>query len=80
MLKRTTHMYSSKGVAPDGPESDLYVYYCKHCGSHVLITYTQLRKMPRQKTDKAYIIYVADGDLSSVAAETMEAPITRGEA
>lgn len=56
MPKRTTHTYSSEDAAPDGPESDLYVYYCKHCGSHVLITDTQLQKMPRRKTDKAYVL------------------------
>lgn len=38
MPKRTTHTYSSEDAAPDGPDSDLFVYYCKHCGSHVLIT------------------------------------------
>lgn len=38
MPKRTTHTYSSEDAAPDGPESDLFVYYCKHCSSHVLIT------------------------------------------
>lgn len=56
MPKRTTHTYSSEDAAPDGPESDLYVYYCKHCGSHVLITDTQLQKMPKRKTDKAYVL------------------------
>ena len=40
MPKRTTHTYSSEDAAPDGPDSDLFVYYCKHCGSHVLITGT----------------------------------------
>lgn len=38
MPKRTTHTYSSEDAAPEGPNSDLFVYYCKHCGSHVLIT------------------------------------------
>lgn len=38
MPKRTTHTYSSEDAAPEGPDSDLFVYYCKHCGSHVLIT------------------------------------------
>jgi hypothetical protein len=38
MPKRTTHTYSSEDAAPDGPESELFVYYCKHCGAHVLIT------------------------------------------
>ncbi|GMP34104.1 hypothetical protein CsSME_00007123 [Camellia sinensis var. sinensis] len=56
MPKRTTHTYSSEDAAPDGPDSDLFVYYCKHCGSHVLITDTQLQKMPKRKTDKAYVL------------------------
>ncbi|KAK9120070.1 hypothetical protein Scep_018163 [Stephania cephalantha] len=56
MPKRTTHTYSSEDAAPDGPESDLFVYYCKHCGSHVLITDTQLQKMPKRKTDRAYAL------------------------
>uniref|UniRef100_U5FXP1 STEEP1 domain-containing protein n=1 Tax=Populus trichocarpa TaxID=3694 RepID=U5FXP1_POPTR len=56
MPKRTTHTYSSEDAAPDGPDSDLFVYYCKHCGSHVLITDTQLQKMPKRKTDKAYAL------------------------
>lgn len=38
MPKRTTHTYSSEDAAPGGPESELFVYYCKHCGAHVLIT------------------------------------------
>ncbi|CAI0446424.1 unnamed protein product [Linum tenue] len=56
MPKRTTHTYSSEDAAPDGPDSDLFVYYCKHCGSHVLITDTQLQKMPKRKTDKSYVL------------------------
>ncbi|KAJ7539342.1 hypothetical protein O6H91_11G087800 [Diphasiastrum complanatum] len=56
MPKRTTHTYSSEDAAPDGPESDLFVYYCKHCGTHVLITDTQLQKMPKRKTDKSYVL------------------------
>ncbi|RZC70015.1 hypothetical protein C5167_050156 [Papaver somniferum] len=56
MPKRTTHTYSSEDAAPDGPESDLFVYYCKHCGSHVLITDTQLQKMPRRKTDRSSVL------------------------
>ncbi|KAL3677469.1 hypothetical protein R1sor_027417 [Riccia sorocarpa] len=35
MPKRTTHTYSSEDAAP---QSELFVYYCKHCGAHVLIT------------------------------------------
>ena len=56
MPKRTTHTYSSEDAAPEGPHSDLFVYYCKHCASHVLITDTQLQKMPKRKTDKAYVL------------------------
>nr|AFK43511.1 unknown [Lotus japonicus] len=56
MPKRTTHTYSSEDAVPEGPHSDLFVYYCKHCGSHVLITDTQLQKMPRRKTDRSYVL------------------------
>ncbi|XP_010484079.1 PREDICTED: UPF0235 protein At5g63440 isoform X1 [Camelina sativa] len=56
MPKRTTHTYSSEDAAPDGPDSDLFVYYCKHCGSHVLITDTQLQKMPKRKTDRSNVL------------------------
>ncbi|CAI9113085.1 OLC1v1013621C2 [Oldenlandia corymbosa var. corymbosa] len=56
MPKRTTHTYSSEDAATDGPDTDLFVYYCKHCSSHVLITDTQLQKMPKRKTDKAYVL------------------------
>ncbi|CAL5375238.1 unnamed protein product [Camellia sinensis] len=38
MPKRMTHIYSSEDAAPDGPDPGLFVYYCMHCGSHVLIT------------------------------------------
>ncbi|GAA0153804.1 hypothetical protein LIER_11958 [Lithospermum erythrorhizon] len=56
MPKRTTHTYSSEDAVPDGPDSDLFVYYCKHCSSHVLITDSQLQKMPKRKTDQAYVL------------------------
>uniref|UniRef100_A0A803P884 STEEP1 domain-containing protein n=1 Tax=Cannabis sativa TaxID=3483 RepID=A0A803P884_CANSA len=56
MPKRTTHTYSSEDARPAGPDSDLFVYYCKYCGSHVLITDTQLQKMPKRKTDKAHVL------------------------
>ncbi|KAL8140121.1 hypothetical protein V2J09_006142, partial [Rumex salicifolius] len=56
MPKRTTHTYTSEDAVPDGPDSDLFVYYCKHCSSHVLITDTQLQKMPKRKTDKAFVL------------------------
>ncbi|CAM8912638.1 unnamed protein product [Rhodiola kirilowii] len=56
MPKRTTHTYSSEDAAREGSDSDLFVYYCKHCSSHVLITDTQLQKLPKRKTDKAYAL------------------------
>ncbi|KAE8770063.1 UPF0235 protein [Hordeum vulgare] len=56
MPKRTTHTYSSEDALPEGPESDLFVYYCKHCASHVLITDTLLQKMPKRKTDRAHVL------------------------
>ncbi|XP_060204465.1 UPF0235 protein At5g63440 isoform X1 [Lycium barbarum] len=56
MPKRTTHTYSSEDAVPDDPNSDLFVYYCKHCSSHVLISDNQLQKMPKRKTDKAYVL------------------------
>ncbi|KAK4775408.1 hypothetical protein SAY87_023369 [Trapa incisa] len=56
MPKRTTHTYSSEDAAPDGPDSDLFVYYCKYCSSHVLITDTQLQKTPKRKTDRAHVL------------------------
>jgi hypothetical protein len=38
MPKRTTHTYTSEDAKAEGPESELFVYYCKHCSSHVLIS------------------------------------------
>ncbi|KAF9671693.1 hypothetical protein SADUNF_Sadunf12G0074100 [Salix dunnii] len=38
MPKRTSPTYSSEEASPERPDSDLFVYYCKHCGTHVLIT------------------------------------------
>ncbi|MCO5584436.1 hypothetical protein L7F22_038363 [Adiantum nelumboides] len=79
MPKRTTHTYSSEDAAPDGPEADLYVYYCKHCGSHVLITDTQLQKMPRRKTDKAYVLDKQKHLARLNAAEAGKQFLKRGE-
>ncbi|GAB2213312.1 hypothetical protein Droror1_Dr00021336 [Drosera rotundifolia] len=56
MSKRTTHTYSSEDTVRGGGDSDIFVNYCKHCSSHVLITDTQLQKMPKRKTDKAYAL------------------------
>ncbi|KAG5523086.1 hypothetical protein RHGRI_035032 [Rhododendron griersonianum] len=118
MPKRTTHTYSSEDAAPEGPDSDLFVYYCKHCGSHVLITGSLLILFEISKTSDemwvskfpvldgegklekqfrmncmgcglfvcyrseedlefASFIYVIDGALSTVAAETnpQDAPV-----
>ncbi|GAU12051.1 hypothetical protein TSUD_00160 [Trifolium subterraneum] len=56
MPKRTTHTYSNEDATSEGPQSDLFVYYCKHRGSHVLITDTQLQKMSRRNIDRAYVL------------------------
>eukprot|EP00899_Mesostigma_viride_P010760 jgi/Mesvir1/19686/Mv09955-RA.1 len=59
MPKRTTHSYTSEDAgfnAPVGAAADLTVYYCKHCATHVLILDTTLQKLPRRKTDNAYVI------------------------
>ncbi|GAY51058.1 hypothetical protein CUMW_131350 [Citrus unshiu] len=72
MPKRTTHTYSSEDAAPDGPDSDLFVYYCKHCGSHVYV-----RGYLSYGEKKPSFVYVVDGALSTVAAETnpQDAPV-----
>eukprot|EP00252_Welwitschia_mirabilis_P001295 TRINITY_DN11183_c0_g1_i3.p1 TRINITY_DN11183_c0_g1~~TRINITY_DN11183_c0_g1_i3.p1 ORF type:complete len:233 (-),score=43.62 TRINITY_DN11183_c0_g1_i3:15-713(-) len=79
MPKRTTHTYSSEDAAPDGPDSDLYVYYCKHCGSHVLITDTQLQKMPRRKTDNAHVLDKKQHIARLHVVETGQCLLKRGE-
>lgn len=56
MPKRTTCKYLSEDTALDCTDPDLFVYYCKHCGSHVLITDTQLQKTPKRKTDRACVL------------------------
>eukprot|EP00245_Coleochaete_scutata_P011005 TRINITY_DN3993_c0_g2_i1.p1 TRINITY_DN3993_c0_g2~~TRINITY_DN3993_c0_g2_i1.p1 ORF type:complete len:233 (+),score=40.70 TRINITY_DN3993_c0_g2_i1:190-888(+) len=56
MPKRTTHTYSSEDANPEGPQSELFVYHCKHCGHHVLITDAQLQTMPKRRTDNAYVL------------------------
>ncbi|GBG61510.1 hypothetical protein CBR_g21852 [Chara braunii] len=56
MPKRTTHTYSSEDANPEGPNSELFVYYCKHCCAHVLIMDTQLQSLPKRKTDNAYVV------------------------
>ncbi|XP_068343037.1 UPF0235 protein At5g63440-like [Pyrus communis] len=79
MPKRTTHTYSSEDAAPDGPDSDLFVYYCKHCGSHLLITDTQLQKMPKRKTDKAYVLDKSKHLARLNIAEAGKVLLKRGE-
>lgn len=56
MPKRTTHTYSSEDALPDNGRGELRVYYCKHCGDHVLITDAQLQSLPRRKTDNAHVL------------------------
>eukprot|EP00850_Spirogloea_muscicola_P016782 SM000139S00099 [mRNA] locus=s139:174862:177132:+ [translate_table: standard] len=56
MPKRTTHTYTSEDGNVEGMQADLFVYYCRHCGAHVLISDTQLQAMPKRKTDNAYVL------------------------
>eukprot|EP00850_Spirogloea_muscicola_P007812 SM000040S14824 [mRNA] locus=s40:530920:533193:- [translate_table: standard] len=56
MPKRTTHTYTSEDGNVEGTQADLFVYYCRHCGAHVLISDTQLQAMPKRKTDNAYVL------------------------
>ncbi|GAQ93507.1 hypothetical protein KFL_015910010 [Klebsormidium nitens] len=55
MPKRTTHSYSSEDAPADG-EKKLFVYYCSACGAHVLITDVLLSRLPRRKTDNAFVL------------------------
>ncbi|KAJ3040850.1 hypothetical protein HK097_002446 [Rhizophlyctis rosea] len=46
-------------ASTDEPQKDsqkLHTYYCLYCGEFVLIIDKHLRKLPRRKTDNAYII------------------------
>ncbi|OEL17461.1 UPF0235 protein [Dichanthelium oligosanthes] len=91
MPKRTTHTYSSEDALPEGPESDLFVYYCKHCASHVLITGTTqidvtldsqnrlLRKMPKRKTDRAHVLDKAKHLSRLNVKESGKVMLKRGE-
>ncbi|CAN6223012.1 unnamed protein product, partial [Urochloa humidicola] len=79
MPKRTTHTYSSEDALPEGPESDLFVYYCKHCASHVLITDTQLQKMPKRKTDRAHVLDKAKHLSRLNVKESGKVMLKRGE-
>jgi len=77
MPKRTTTTYSSED-APDTSDK-IYVYYCRYCGDHAFITDALLEKMPRRKTDRAYVI---DTQINHVKLSVIPASvkyIRRGE-
>ncbi|GIL70154.1 hypothetical protein Vretimale_3401 [Volvox reticuliferus] len=74
MPKRTTLTFTSE----DGPRVDstkLYVYHCKYSGRHAFTIDADLKKMPRRRTDGAYVIdtdehtvklYTADGGVKFI--------------
>ncbi|PNW74719.1 hypothetical protein CHLRE_12g485750v5 [Chlamydomonas reinhardtii] len=74
MPKRTTLTFTSE----DGPRVDsakLYVYHCKYSGRHAFTIDADLKKMPRRRTDGAYIVdtnehtiklYTTDGGLKYI--------------
>ncbi|KAL6771129.1 CGL128 [Auxenochlorella protothecoides x Auxenochlorella symbiontica] len=53
--RRTTLTYSSEDAAPLG-DAQVFVYYCKYSGKHVLTTDCDLSKAPRRQTDHALVI------------------------
>ncbi|KAI8922749.1 hypothetical protein BC831DRAFT_474424 [Entophlyctis helioformis] len=50
----------SRGVIstndPDSERSGLSIYYCSFCGEYVLVVDTLLDKVPRRKTDGAFVL------------------------
>lgn len=55
MPKRTTLTFTSE----DAPRQDnvkLYVYHCKFSGRHAFTIDVDLRKLPRRRTDGAYVV------------------------
>ncbi|KAI5341663.1 hypothetical protein L3X38_009538 [Prunus dulcis] len=50
-----------------------------HCGSHLLITDTQLQKMPKRKTDKAYVLDKSKHLARLNIAEAGKVVLKRGE-
>ncbi|KAG2494497.1 hypothetical protein HYH03_007266 [Edaphochlamys debaryana] len=55
MPKRTTLTFTSE----DGPRVDsskLYVYHCKYSGRHAFTTDCDLKKLPRRRTDGAFVL------------------------
>lgn len=55
MPRRTTLTYSSEDAQVAAVE-DIFVYYCKYSGQHVLTTNCDLAKAPRRRTDEATVI------------------------
>ena len=57
MPKRSTHTYSSEDAQPEAASaSELVVYYCKYGGENAFILDTTLARLPRRRTDAAYIV------------------------
>ncbi|GFR46446.1 hypothetical protein Agub_g8020 [Astrephomene gubernaculifera] len=74
MPKRTTLTFTSE----DGPRVDttkLFIYHCKYSGRHAFTIDVDLRKLPRRRTDGAYVIdtnehtiklYTSDGGVKYI--------------
>ncbi|KAJ3044592.1 hypothetical protein HDV00_001518 [Rhizophlyctis rosea] len=54
IVSSSTVSASTDGVQPN--QQKLHTYYCSYCGEFVLIIDKHLRKLPRRKTDNAYIV------------------------
>eukprot|EP00884_Botryococcus_braunii_P012205 jgi/Botrbrau1/20986/Bobra.0144s0005.1 len=55
MPRRTTLTYSSEDAQVAAGE-DVFVYYCKYSGKHVLTTNCDLTKAPKRRTDESSVI------------------------
>lgn len=42
-------------------EAPLNIYYCSLCGAHLLVTSQEITKLPRRRTDQAFILTEEDG-------------------
>ncbi|KAJ3287098.1 hypothetical protein HK104_008760 [Borealophlyctis nickersoniae] len=47
---------STSTELPDATGKNLHTYYCIFCNEYVLIVDKRLKKLPRRKTDRAYIV------------------------
>lgn len=74
-LSHTLPLPYSSEDAPDIVEEELFVYYCKYSGRHVLTTNCNLSKAPRRRTDHSLVLdtekyaaklYTTDGGIKLI--------------